>query len=116
MTVLTCNFDNTEVLNGKELAHFKVLLSRMGHTPPSRLFHIRQSVTAATPASRAWRAAVLTIGSHYLRKKPDTPVNPKKRQVQTMLTTDKDSRLSLNTSVSTAAKAVTITPSKSTGK
>jgi hypothetical protein len=116
MALKTCNFDNTEVLNGEEVAHFKVLLSRMGHTPPSCLFHICQSVTAATPASRAWRAAVATIGSHYLKKKPDNPVNPKKRQVQTMLTTDNDSRLSLSTSVSTTAKAVTITPSKSTGK
>jgi hypothetical protein len=116
MTSMTCNFSDTEVLTGEESAHFKVLISRMGHTPPSRLFHIRQSVTAATPASRAWRAAVLMIGSHYLKKKPDTPVNPKKRQVQTMLTTDNDSRLSLSKSVSTAAKAVTITPSKSTGK
>jgi hypothetical protein len=116
MKAMTCNFSNTEVLNGKESAHFKVLISRLGHTPASRLFHVRQSVTAATPASRAWCAAVLMIGSHYLTKKPDTPVNPKKRQVQTMLTMDNDSRLSLRTSVPTAAKAVRITPSKSTGK
>jgi hypothetical protein len=51
MTALTCNFDSTEVLNGEESSHFKVLISRMGHTSPLRLFHIRHSVTAATPAS-----------------------------------------------------------------
>jgi hypothetical protein len=116
MTAMTCNFSSTEVLTGKEMSHFKVFISRLGHTPASCLFHVRQSVTAATQASRAWRAAVLTIGSHYLKKKPKTLENPKKRQVQTMLTTDNDSQLSLRTSVPTASKAVTITPSKPTGK
>ncbi len=51
-----------------------VTINRLAHTRPEALFRVHKDGISANNQSRAWRAAVMTLGSHYKKAKKQADI------------------------------------------
>ena len=66
--VFTNESESLSMLTQEETLEARVILRRLSHTPPLSLFPTENGTTLATTLSRAWYAAVMSLGSWYYQR------------------------------------------------
>jgi hypothetical protein len=98
LTGVVRNDDCILVLSTPETIQFKVIMSRLAHTPPNALFSVVRSSTDPSNASRAWSAAHLALGSWHAKVKRAAMKEAQKaakNKIQTTLKADANSQMTL---------------------
>ncbi len=68
------NAETVALLGHEESIKTLVTINRLAHTRPEALFRVHKDGINANNQSRAWRAAVMTLGSHYKKAKKQADI------------------------------------------